>query len=204
MAHGHEDQLAAAALLGRDPVDGAGARHFASPTRSGRAKLELAAGPHAARQRHRRQEAAARLAWPSGPIADWHTAATHNIQCQGGGSGIAGPRRRVIAIERGGQRCHLGGCSSNCLPDLSCSRISVVVCGPITDFFAKSMRMNVGAPISSGKPVAQSSPRAQSNADCVAQSSGFEPSKSAASTGRANRARPATTRFRMDFMAALT
>jgi hypothetical protein len=57
------------------------------------------------------------------------------------------------------------------------------------------MRMNDGAPISSGKPAAQSSPRAQSNADCVAQSSGFEPSKSAASADVASRERPDKTRI---------
>ena len=54
-----------------------------------------------------------------------------------------------------------------------------------------------------GKPAAQSSPREQSNADWVAQSSGFEPSKSDADAGTASKEKLNKTRFRMFFMECL-
>ena len=59
VAHGHEHQRAAAALLRVDPGDGAsGARPRRRRAAAART-AKPAARPHAARQRHRRQEAAA-------------------------------------------------------------------------------------------------------------------------------------------------
>jgi len=105
-----EDKRAGAALLDGHVVDGRGSRNPVTDP-YGRAKLELAAGPHAARQRHRRKEAAA-LGVPIG--ADFRLS-MHRQKIQPvpkvrqGGAGLYG-RRRVV--QRGGQRddwCRVDG-----------------------------------------------------------------------------------------------
>src|SRR5262249_25147167 len=74
--------------------------------------------------------------------------------------------------------------------DLSMNWMAEVRFGPITAFRAASIRMNAGAPMSSGVPFPQDSPAEQSIASTGAQMRSLEPSKSPACAGIDVRAIP--------------